>query len=159
MNNFELYYPVKPWRFNQIFGANPQIYVQFGIKGHNGLDGFATYGQTIYASHDGMAKWEIDANQGEGVVIVSNDEYDYKNQKVHFKSVYWHMVDGIKDPKFVCPIPRDGTMVAVKTGDIIGYADNTGFSTGTHVHWGLKPCVKGIAPLGDPSDIPSWSNV
>jgi murein DD-endopeptidase MepM/ murein hydrolase activator NlpD len=28
---------------------------------------------------------------------------------------------------------------SVRSGDVIGISDNTGFSTGSHLHWGCKP--------------------
>lgn len=73
----ELYYPTKPYRINQKFGLNPELYAQFGLAGHNGEDLYATHGQPVYAAHDGLAYYEVDSNQGHGVVVRSNEEYEY----------------------------------------------------------------------------------
>lgn len=125
-----LFFPVKPLFLNQRFGVNPQTYAQFGLSGHNGLDLQASHGQPVYAAHDGTCYPEIDDHQGNGVVIRTDDEYDYKGQPTHFKSIYWHLVKADA-------VVRTGQKV--KAGDLIGYADSTGFSTGDHLHFGFKP--------------------
>lgn len=130
MSKFDLFYPVKPFILNQGFGLNPQMYAPFGLKGHNGLDLQAYHGQPVYAAHDGTCYTEIDNNQGHGVVIRSDEPFLYDGQMVHMKSIYWHLVDANAVVK---------TGQKVKAGDLIGYADNTGFSTGDHLHFGLKP--------------------
>lgn len=131
--------PVTPLVYNQRFGGNPDTYKQFGLAGHNGDDLMTYHGQPVYASHDGLAFYEIDGNQGHGVVIRSNDKYEYKGTEVFFKTIYWHLCDSTKEPKFKSPI--EDKPKQVRAGDLIGYADNTGFSTGDHLHYGLKPCT------------------
>lgn len=149
----KLSYPVKPLHFNQHFGDNPQMYSDpkyGGVIGHNGADFMAYHGQPVYASHDGIAYYEFDNGQGEGVVIKSNDKFDYNGEEVYMKSIYWHLADASLEPKLASPIYKavgykpDQTGVSqagipVKRGDLIGYADNTGASTGDHLHFGLKP--------------------
>lgn len=127
---FDLFYPVKPFHVNQPFGVSPETYAQFGLKGHNGIDLQAYHGQPVYAAHDGICYPEIDGNQGNGVVIRSLEHCEYNGQQVYMKSIYWHLVQADAVVK---------TGQKVKAGDLIGYADNTGFSTGDHLHFGLKP--------------------
>ena len=50
---------------------------------------------------------------------------------------------GSKEPKYQSPIADKTGFVKVNNGDLIGYADNTGASTGSHLHYGLKPVAKG----------------
>ena len=122
---------------NQPFGVNEQMYSQpmyGGLKGHNGCDFLAGHGWTIYASHDGFANYEIDAGGGHGVVITSKDRT--------FKSIYWHLCN-FDDPRFISPVYGKVDMV-VETGDVIGYADNTGVSNGNHLHWGCKFIKDGV---------------
>ncbi len=138
-----LYYPIVPFTITQTFGGNLATYAQFGVKGHTGIDLQAYHGQPVYASHDGMAYYEVDENQGCGVVVRTDVTYDYQGAPTHYKSIYWHLCDP-KDPKYVSPVwqyghDHNGAPLAVKAGDIVGYADNTGFSTGDHLHFGLKP--------------------
>lgn len=115
----------------QRFGANAQFYSDpkfGGIKGHNGIDFLTNHGWTIYATHDGTAEYQIDSSGGHGVVITSKDG--------SFKTISWHFCDGSEE-KFKSPLfGKSG--VPVETGDIIGYSDNTGVSTGDHLHFGLK---------------------
>lgn len=153
MDKFELLSPVKPFWLTQIFGVDKKTYSRFGINGHNGLDFLAAHGQPIYAAHDGTAYYEVDNDQGHGVVLVSNKSYDNTGygKGVFMKTIYWHLCDPEKSPDLASPVylyqkKNKGKQKAVKAGEVIGYADNTGFSTGDHLHFGLKPMVlkKGV---------------
>ncbi len=161
----ELYYPTKPHYITQKFGeiSNLAYYKANGINfsGHNGIDMIAHHGQPIYASHDGVAYYEIDGSQGHGVVIRTNQTYDYLAEngsikQVYYKSIYWHMCDSTKEPQYKSPIEPfislNGPGKQVKAGDLIGYADSTGLSMGDHLHFGLKTVMPGEA-LG------TWYNV
>lgn len=126
----QLYYPVKPLHFNQKFGNVMPVYTSMGLAGHNGIDFGAYHGQPVYAAHAGTCYPEIDSQGGNGVVIRSDKPYDYEGGQVYFKTIYWHLIDAYAAVK---------TGQYVQAGDLIGYADNTGTSTGDHVHFGLKP--------------------
>jgi len=131
-----LYFSVKPWYVNQKFGetANLQYYKDNGLTiiGHNGIDAQANHGQPIYASHDGICYPEIDDKAGNGVVIMTKEMFDFDGKPVYFKTIYWHL---IQDDAVV----KTGQIV--RAGDLIGYADSTGLSTGDHLHFGLKPVL------------------
>lgn len=137
----KLEYPIKPFFVQQPFGVNGAYYQAHGINiiGHNGLDLKANHGQEVYASHNGTCYPEVDSTGGNGVVLVSDDTFVYDNKSVNYKTIYWHLT---KDDAVV------KTSQKVKTGDLIGYADNTGLSTGDHLHFGLKPVLdNGEAPF------------
>lgn len=167
---FELFYPCKPYGINQVFGVNGKYYRDHGIMidGHNGMDLQARHGQPIYAAHDGIAFYEVDSSQGHGVVLISNNEFDYKGGKCFFKTIYWHMVDPKQEPKYASPVQtyqkqHAGEPMPIKRGDILGYADSTGFSGGDHLHFGLKPIRPGkpINAWQDAVDvgIGNWVNI
>lgn len=101
-----------------------------GLDGHNGIDFYALDGTPVYAAHDGVCYPEVDSSGGNGVVIRTLEDYDYNGQAVRFKTIYWHL-------KKANAVVHMGDIV--KAGDLIGYADNTGVSTGSHLHFGLKP--------------------
>jgi len=104
---------------SQKFGENPDVYAWLGIQGHNGWDIPYDNGTEVYASHDGIATFEQDSGSGLGVVAVGQG----------LKTIYWHFKSAVR------PL---GQSWEVKQGDLIGYGDNTGFSTGSHLHWGIK---------------------
>lgn len=143
--------PVSPFKIIQGFGVNGTYYQAHGINiiGHNGMDLQAYHGQPIYASHDGTAYYEIDTDQGHGVIVITDKQYDYLDGQSYFKTIYWHMVDSSKEPQFKSPVEGHtitGTGLPVKAGDLLGYADSTGFSSGDHLHWALKPVYQGESP-------------
>lgn len=137
---FTIAYPINPFVIIQGFGVNGDYYRAHGIDiiGHNGLDLKSFHGQPIYAAHDGVALYEIDNDQGHGVVLMTNEKYDYNGNQVYFKTIYWHMCNPSKEPKFASPLFNKGA-TPMKKGDLLGYANSTGFSTGDHLHFGVKP--------------------
>ena len=97
------------------------------MLGHNGIDWGAKDNEPIYwdCSISGIVlNTEIDSSGGLGVNVIT-DDYEI------FKHRFWHL------KKFGCIAGQ-----ILDTGDLIGYADNTGISTGTHLHRDLKPMIK-----------------
>lgn len=155
MSKLELYYPVKKPDYicGQKFGENAiDVYAKMGLKGHNGLDLYAPDGFPIYAAHDGEVVFcGEDGSAGLGIVIRTLEPKEYKHatnsplsgEDVFYKSIYWHIKKGSFKVK---------AGDKVKAGQLIAEADNTGMSTGSHLHFGIKPVAKGEADW-------SWYNV
>lgn len=139
----QLSYPINNFRVHQGFGVPSQFYTQQGLLGHNGLDVTTQHGTPVYATHDGLASFQIDQDGGHGVVIITDKEYDYIGGTAFMKTIYWHLADGLKEPQYKSPIADKTGFVKVRNGELIGYADNTGASSGDHLHFGLKPVAKG----------------
>jgi len=123
-----------------------ELYPALGLKGHNGEDWRTYRGEPIYFPADfpkveWKAKSESDYHGGIGVDVYSDKEVlikgNYKGLvKNHpegyfgyVKLRFWHLqkID-IYDGK------------PIKFGDRIGFADNTGLSSGDHLHWAIKMC-------------------
>ena len=134
--------PLKFWGINQEFGANANNwYKESNMLGHNGIDFFALDSTPVYAAHDGRVTFSgYDGGGGLGIVIRTEEKFDYYNTETgklepsYFKTVYWHLKKG--------SIVVTGSQ-SVKAGDLIALADNTGRSTGAHLHFGLKPIYRG----------------
>ena len=139
MRRLNLFYPVKAPKgyplVSQKFGPSPlSIYKELGMKGHNGIDYPCPRGTPVRATHDGIVAYAGgDNKEGYGVVIRTIEPFAYQQGEAYYKTIYWHLLLDI-------PVKVN---TQVKTGDIIAYADNTGLSTGDHLHFGLKPQVKG----------------
>ena len=115
----------------QPFGTNGEWYRENGINilGHNGIDYIARDGQEVYATHDGVVmRIETDSMGGRGLDLRTSEKYEFEGQEVYFKSRYWHLLDWEVS---------EGQQV--KRGDVIALANNSGFSTGSHLHFELKP--------------------
>ncbi len=104
----------------QWFGENPEVYAKLGMKGHNGIDWGCPIGTPVYAAHDGQAVYGMDPG-GFGHYV--------KIQGSEVMTVYGHL------SKF------EGADRQVKEGDLIAYSGNEGFSTGPHLHFGVRPNV------------------
>ena len=53
----------------QEFGKNPQVYSQFGLKGHNGIDLRAKVGTPLFAPFEGKVKAGNQGDKGYGKYI------------------------------------------------------------------------------------------
>ena len=124
--------PIRP--FEVIKGIYPQFcpenstkfYPALGYLGHNGVDLACYYAEPIYHSGDfeGYMKTEIDPDGGIGVDVFADKE---DSQGRRFKLRYWHL-------KSVVGFDNK----PIKPGDLIGYGDSTGASSGNHLHFSLK---------------------
>lgn len=148
--------PINPFRPTQAFGENrtcvsidgssfktvvsgtdcPQefesLYARYGMRGHNGIDANAHHGQPVYAATEGVVqKIENEPQRGVGVEIASEKKYifDGESKARYAITRYWHL-------------KTDSVKVAVgeyvKPGQLIALADNTGASSGDHLHFELK---------------------
>jgi len=128
------HFPLYKNALSQLFGENAiPWYKEHGMLGHNGIDVPCPPGTPIMSAHDGKVMQTVtkDNGGGLGVKVVTNDVFPYKDRLVHFWTVYWH---------FQRVDVRVGQQV--KAGDILGLGDNTGISTGSHLHFGLLPCYE-----------------
>lgn len=139
MARLELHYPVKPWRVFQSFGeCHPSVcskYHELGLIGHNGIDVQAPDGTAVRAAHDGTVVFTgEDGAGGQIVVLRTNEPCEYKGGLSFFKSIYVHLMKGSFK---VVPGQK------VMAGTVLALSNNTGLSTGSHLHFGLKPVYQG----------------
>lgn len=118
-----------PCRITQKFGENPQIYARFGLKAHNGVDitgpkpGIRV---PVYSPYDALV-WQVADQGGEGygkhVRLLTDLDAQGRQREVvlaHFSSI------SVKAGQ------------RVNIGDPIGVMGDTGFSTGLHLHLGIR---------------------
>lgn len=89
------------------------------VKMHEGMDFACDVGTPVYATGDGTvtsAKW----NSGYGNVIEINHGFGYTTRYAHLSGF------------------KTSAGQTVKRGDLIGYAGNTGKSTGPHLHYEVR---------------------
>ena len=111
----------------QKFGENKNpIYKKWGMVGHNGVDFLAQDGEPIYWDcFDCVGKvvgLSVEPNEGLGVVVITEDKDGI------FQHRFWHLKD------ISCKVGQ-----ILDSGQLIGHANSTGHSTGTHLHRDLKP--------------------
>jgi murein DD-endopeptidase MepM/ murein hydrolase activator NlpD len=105
----------------QPFGVNPADYAQFGMKGHNGIDYGLPTGTPVVAAINGIAYVLSDPPGFGNYVQVIGTEY---------KTLYAHLKNAtISNGQHVVE------------GQQIGVSDNTGNSSGPHLHFGVKPII------------------
>lgn len=101
----------------QKFGENPDMYEQFGLLGHNGIDFGLPTGTKVLAPHAGKIIEATLDPQGYGLYLkIENDKEG---------SVLAHLREF-----------RVGVGDIVLENQLVGYSDNSGNSTGPHLHWG-----------------------
>jgi len=111
-------------RITQLWGANPAYYQQFQsggvpLQGHNGLDFGLPNQSRVLATAQGR------------VVEIGNDPTGYgrylKLQHVWGESLYAHLQGFSVEAGQV-----------VRRGLLIGFSNNTGVSTGPHLHFAIR---------------------
>lgn len=119
---FESYpVPDAPRVVTQPWGANPQYYAQFGLPGHEGLDLRAPNGTRIAAVAPGTVRAVyVDPNVAYGINVRIDHADSYQTIYAHLQSA--SVAAGSK----------------VTAGQVVGLADNTGNSSGSHLHMTLK---------------------
>jgi hypothetical protein len=106
----------------QSFGANPQIYMEYGFPGHEGVDFWTMMGSEIYNCMDGEVYRVHEGGYGH--------PYGIHIGVLHpggYRTIYGHLM------KAIVVVGQQ-----VKAGEVIGYADATGASGGNHLHLSLK---------------------
>jgi len=158
MAKLELFFPIKPFTITQGFAENLVPYYKdvLKLKGHTGIDMVGITGQIVRAAHDGEVTYVgYDSNEGQGIVVLTDQEFDappisdywtmtFPTGMCRFKSIYWHLLPDSAKVK---------VGDHVKAGDILAECDSTGVLQGvkfgpdklSHLHFGLKPQVKGEA--------------
>ena len=125
--------------------GSKSLYTSMGMKAHNGLDLGLAYGrgENVYAIIEGVVTFiETERERGIGIDIVSVEKYTFADHvggiegvggEHHIKHRYWHLLE---------PLVKVGDFV--KAGQVIGRADNTGLSSGDHLHLEVKPVEKNM---------------
>jgi murein DD-endopeptidase MepM/ murein hydrolase activator NlpD len=131
------YWPTEYKVVTQSFGRNPEYYGQFGLPGHEGIDMRAPLGSDIYAVWQGkvvMVKDFMPDSHAYGFHIRIDHRIKRKFDGfvrpifVTYQSIYAHF----KNP----PLVKVGERV--RKGQLIGLANDTGNSFGSHLHFSLK---------------------
>ena len=110
-----------------------KFYPIIELRGHNGIDWACWSGEPVYFNVvsenlekiKGICYTEIDQDGGKGVDV------EFKDNGNLYKIRYWHLKD---------QLVYDGQ--EIESGQLIGYADTTGASSGNHLHEGIKPLNK-----------------
>lgn len=122
-------YPIRypfdgSYKVNQTFGANPDKYSGYDLEGHNGIDFGTPLNTEIKAVCDATVRYAGYDPDGYGNYI----RLDHHIDNNHFQTLHAHS-DQL--PFFV-----KGDVV--KEGVIIMLSGNTGYSSGPHLHFGLR---------------------
>lgn len=123
-------------RVTQRFGERPEVYKQFGLAGHNGIDFTGEYAGVLvplYSPIEGiLVEVGDEGKAGYGKFVrIRTDQLDGKGRKKEV--VLGHLSEfatGVKKGAFIYQY------------DKVGIMGNTGFSSGPHCHMGLRFLTK-----------------
>ncbi len=133
---FRLIWPTDYPVIMQPFGANPEIYRRWGLPGHEGIDIRAPLNSLVYAAADGEVYHVDDGTGGHAYGIHVRIRHPGG-----YRTIYAHLNRALVSRGYL-----------VSAGDVIGLADATGNSTGSHLHLALK---KDGATSSGETDYPS----
>jgi hypothetical protein len=107
----------------QLFGENPQFYAKWGYAGHNGVDFGIPNGTPVKAAADGTVDKVSFEEGGYGKYV----KIRHSDGSTTYYTYYAHLMS--TDVSAGSP---------VTAGKVIGHSNNTGASTGPHLHFGMK---------------------
>jgi len=117
-----LIYPVSG-PITQYFGENPDFYKQWGYAGHNGVDFGIPNGTPIVAAADGTVEKVGFEDRGYGNFV----KISHTDGGTKYYTYYAHLQStSVKNGQ------------KVTAGTVVGLSNNTGASTGPHLHFGIK---------------------
>ena len=139
-----LSFPLKEaYTLTQKYGQSLLDYSSLGLKGHNGEDYACNTGTGVYAVADGVVSFAIGT-------FAENDKSGYGNMvcllvpteniNTYYDVVYGHLLS---------TTVKQGD--EVRAGQLIGLVNNTGFSTGPHLHFGVRVVEKRTPTAGEAS--------
>lgn len=152
------YQPLKPFLINQRFGENKACVSTDGTnkyitcdglnpptgykslydgRGHLGLDLRAYRGQEVYCAQDGVVV-AIDTNPKTGLDV----KVEHLVNGEQYRTIYEHLL-GYQ------PQVKD----ELSAGELIGWANNTGYSSNDHLHWQVEKLINGVWVPVDPLPI------
>lgn len=112
---------------SQLFGKDfiwtdgKPAYARFGMKGHNGIDFKCKVRTPIYAPCDGFIAVKDSGRSGYGLHVKIRGHHGAR------EIVLAHLSKVVQK-----------NFSNINMGDLVGYSGNTGFSTGAHLHLGLR---------------------
>ncbi len=107
----------------QLFGENPDIYKKWGFPGHNGIDYGIPNGTPVNSAVAGTVSLVGFENGGYGNYV----KLSHVDGSKTYYTYYAHLASAAV-----------AAGQKVKAGAVVGYSNNTGASTGPHLHFGLK---------------------
>ena len=127
-----LLYPFdQEWPVTQYFGENPEVYARFGLSGHNGIDFGCPGGTRVKSPVSGVVQKVGDDPAGYGLHLRILGE-DRK-----LLVILGHLQESLVQ-----------TGQKVQAGEVVALSDSTGFSTGPHLHFEIRPDrVHAVDPL------------
>lgn len=133
-----LAYPTKPFVINQNWNNPNPMYAHFGYKNHNGVDFIRWRDDKRYAVYCPADRFTVTAvyqntdpkgalpnGGGNQIEILSDDTFEENGVKYRLYMYFLHA-------EYIFCKQGD----KLQEGEMMMIADNTGFSTGTHTHWG-----------------------
>lgn len=139
IDNIRKFAPIAPngseIYISQLYGKNPQIYQKFGMTGHDGIDIAAPFDTKALSAHNGWVVESVPRDTGYGLrvqIYFEDTDYNWLTIYGHFHESAWGEI----------PYDINNRSHPIKEGDLVGLVDSTGFSTGNHLHFGLRQLNK-----------------
>lgn len=132
----------KPWNYSNLaelhlqmsqrFGQSLLDYSRFGMIGHNGIDVAGVRGTPIVAPIRMFITRVDESDRGYGYnVFAETESITINGETVKLELVFGHF-------DYIDAVPYKW----VDAGHFLGGMDSTGWSTGDHLHFGIRPWIR-----------------